>query len=85
MEYKIGDRVAKMDSYYVGTIIKLFDEACVVEYDTHGRYLTVKRQEYVKLKGAFAVRRAQPYQEFHNAAGMFKDNVFTCFPKTYTA
>ena len=76
--FKLGDRVAEPDSYYVATVVSTWGDTIVlVEYDAHGRYLTEKRED---LKSVSRVQLAQPYQEFHNACGMQKDGVPTVIP-----
>lgn len=78
---KVGDRAADWGSWYVGTVVEAWDTACIVEYDMHGRYLTLtKRREYKFYKGYASAQIALPYQEWYNAVSMMRDGVPTCLP-----
>lgn len=82
LSIKLGDRVAGMDSYYVGTVIAVWENSCLVEFDTHGAYLEGRKRREVKFfSGYGSVKIAKPYQEWHNACGMYKEGVATCIPQ----
>lgn len=56
-KFNIGDRVARMDSYVVGTVIYAWDGASLVQYDGKAKD-TYEINRYIF--------RAQPYQEQWN-------------------
>lgn len=61
----VGQRVARMDSYVVGTVIHAWDSACLVQYDG-------------KPKDTYELNRyifqAQPYQEAWNKYRLRKES-----------